>query len=444
VVFRGCVLDLELKRDIYQSLTEWKQKSDRKPLILMGARQVGKTYTLKHFGCKHYKHLVYVNFEHNKQVHKLFEQTLEPRILLKALSVELNIEIVSRDTLIVFDEVQECPSALNSLKYFNEKAPELHIAAAGSLLGVTLAHTHGFPVGQVDFLTLYPLTFKEFLAASDQQQLIQFYEAITTIDPLPETIHLKLMEMLKAYIFVGGMPGAVSQYSLTGNFDKVREVQEAILNAYKLDFAKHAPAQIIMRINQVWSSIPAQLAKENKKFIYSLIRKGARAKEFETAIQWLTEAGLIYKAYHLSTPQLPLEAYTQFEFFKIYLFDVGLLGAMTNLSPKAVIYEQQLLKEFKGAMTENYVAQVLAKEYRHLYYWTSEGKAELDFILQHNDVIYPVEVKSGNSARKKSLQVYGSKYQAPCLIRTSPKNLKQDKNLLNCPLYLLDHLSVLL
>jgi predicted AAA+ superfamily ATPase len=433
-----------MKRKIMDKLRHWKNQLNRKPLILMGARQVGKTFVLKKLGELEYANTIYINFENSPHLCRLFEGSLAPDVILKALSIEFESTIVPGKTLIFFDEVQECPNALNSLKYFYENAPEQHIVAAGSLLGVKLVHVKGFPVGKVEFLTLYPLSFIEFLEAKGQERLANFIEEIMLIEPLPPNIHEKLMIFFKEYLFVGGMPEAVAEYVRSEDFTKIREIQEAILNAYSLDFAKHAPKEQIMKINQVWGSIPNQLSKENKKFMYSALRQGGRAKEFEVALQWLIEAGLIYKTSLISIPKIPLSAYANMNIFKVYLVDVGLLGAMSRLSPKAILHDHELYQEFRGAMVENYVAQELIHSHYSLFYWASEGKAELDFIIEQDNLIYPLEVKSGNSSKKKSLRLYGDIYHPKLLIRTSPMNLKKDDIIFNCPLYLLEKLNHLL
>lgn len=433
-----------MDRHIYENLRRWKQDRSRKPLILKGARQVGKTYVLTTFGALEYDNVAYFNFESSPQLHELFAGSLKPKEILKVLSIELSAEIVPEKTLIIFDEVQECPSALNSLKYFNETANEYHICAAGSLLGVTLASDKGFPVGKVDFLNLYPLSFGEFLTAKKETKLVQYLAEIQSIEPLPSILHEKLLRFFKEYLYTGGMPAAVLEYITSEDFNRIRVVQTNILEAYRLDFAKHAPKNAVMKINQVWDVIPSQLAKENKKFIYSVIRQGARAQEFEVAIQWLAEAGLIHKVYNVSVPKLPLSAYVHHDIFKIYLADVGLLGAMAGLSAKTIIYGDEIFQEFRGALIENYVAQELVEQGYSMFYWTSAGQAELDFILQQQDKIYPLEVKSGNALKKKSLLTYSQKYQPNLVIRTSPLNLKLDGKMLNCPLYLIGSLNALL
>ncbi|HAB98540.1 MAG TPA: ATPase [Parachlamydiales bacterium] len=433
-----------MKRMIMSELLAWKGQSKRKPLILMGARQVGKTFVLKKFGQQEYANTVYLNFEDNPRLCQLFEGSLNPKMVLKALMIEMNAEVVPGKTLLIFDEIQECPNALNSLKYFYESAPEQHIVAAGSLLGVKLAHVKGFPVGKVQFLSLYPLSFLEFLEALQEIRLKEFLVEQKGIERSPPNLHEKLLMYFKEYLFVGGMPEAVAEYIDSQNISKVREIQTAILNAYSLDFAKHAPKEQIMKINQVWASIPSQLAKENKKFIYSAVREGGRAKEFEGALQWLIEAGLIYKVPLISVPKVPLSAYADLNAFIIYLVDVGLLGAMSNLSAKTILHQNELFQEFRGAITENYIAQELVHSQYFLFYWTSEGKAEVDFILEQDGLIYPLEVKSGNSSKKKSLRVYGDAYHPQLLIRSSPMNLKKDDDILNCPLYLIEELRTLI
>lgn len=425
-------------------LRAWKQQANRKPLILMGARQVGKTYILNKFAECEYQYKLYLNFENNPRLCRLFDSSLDPKVILNSLSIETGIDITPGKTLIIFDEVQECPNALNSLKYFCENAPEQHLVAAGSLLGVKLAHTKGFPVGKVNFLELYPLSFQEYLEGLGETKLKTFIETISSLDSLPVNLHEKLLQIFKEYLYIGGMPEAIAVYLETRDFSKVREIQQAILNAYSLDFAKHAPKNQIMKINQIWDSIPGQLAKENKKFMYSFLKSGARAKEFEEALQWLIEAGLIYKVVNIAAPRIPLKAYAEFNIFKIYSVDVGLLGAMSQLSAKAILHENELFQEFRGALIENYVAQELTHSKFGLFYWTSEGKAEVDYIVECTDIVYPLEVKSGNSLKKKSLRAYDEKYHPPLLIRASPMNLKKDGNILNCPLYLIGELSKLI
>lgn len=433
-----------MKRQILSQMRRWKSSAQRKPLVLMGARQVGKTTSLKHLAQTDYRNAVYLNFEDEPHLKALFDESLKPEYLLAAMKIEFGVDIHPGDTLIILDEIQACPNALNSLKYFNENANEYHVAAAGSLLGVKLLNTQGFPVGKVNFMDMFPLSFFEFLEAIGEIQLKEFLAALTNIEIIPPNLHEKCLQYFRYYLYVGGMPEAVATYVSSQDLDAVRDVQSAILRAYSLDFSKHAPAEQIMKINQVWNSIPNQLAKENKKFIYSVLRKGARAKEFEVAIQWLKEAGLIHKTHNISTPKIPLNAYANVEYFKLYLVDVGLLGAMASLSSKTLLQGNQLFQEFRGSYIENLAAQTMVHNHLQPYYWTSEGKAELDFVFEHEGTAYPLEIKSGTSNKKKSLQIYVEKYQPSLALRGSPMNLRKDGKILNCPLYLLEQLPEIL
>ncbi|MBF8263761.1 MAG: hypothetical protein HW387_1426 [Parachlamydiales bacterium] len=425
-------------RDIYQLLGSWKSSSRRKPLILNGARQVGKTYALKHFGQTSYKKIAYLNFEKDEKLAQYFEGTLDPKQLIKILSIHTEVDIEPLHTLLVLDEIQECPKALNSLKYFCEDANEYHVVAAGSLLGVKTAGEKGFPVGKVNFLHMYPMTFFEFLVALGQEKTCRFLEEYHTYEPIPTPIHEKLIQLLKLYFFIGGMPEAVAEYVKNESLNVVREIQLEILNAYEKDFAKHAPFNEIMKITTVWKQVHRQLAKENKKFIFAAIRKSARGRDYEDAIQWLSDAGLIHKSFLVESPKFPLSAYADSNIFKIFLADVGLLGAQGNLSPQTVIDGDLLFTEFKGALTENYVAQeLIARRCKEPYYWASEGIAEIDFLIEEDHEIYPLEVKSGPSQKKKSLIVYNQKYSPAKLIRATTMNLKHDGDIYNCPLYLI-------
>lgn len=428
----------DMKRDIYKLLEEWKQSKRRKPLILNGARQVGKTYALKHFGKTSYEKMAYLNFEKDEKLGQYFEGTLDPKQIIKIISIHTEIDIEPNNTLLIFDEIQNCPKALNSLKYFCEEANEYHVAAAGSLLGVKTAGEKGFPVGKVNFLHLYPLTFFEFLSAIGQEKTRGFLEEYHTYNPIPNPMHEKLIDLLKIYFFIGGMPEAVAEYAKTEKLNVVREIQLEILNAYEKDFAKHAPTHEIMKITTVWKQIHRQLAKENKKFIFAAIRKSARGRDYEEAIQWLSDAGLIHKSYLVESPKFPLSAYADNNIFKIFLADVGLLGAQSNLSPQVIIEGNLLFTEFKGALTENYVAQeLIATKHKQPYYWTSEGTAEIDFLIEEDHTIYPLEVKAGTSQKKKSLLVYEEKCAPSKLIRATTMNLKHDGDIYNYPLYLI-------
>ncbi|MDX8431647.1 MAG: AAA family ATPase [Candidatus Algichlamydia australiensis] len=424
-----------MKRDIYKSLEEWKKSPRRKPLIINGARQVGKTYALKHFGQTAYKKFVYFNFEKSEKLHSYFKTTLDPHELLKTLAIHAEVEIEPKNTLIIFDEIQECPRALNCLKYFCEEAKEYHVAAAGSLLGVKTTQEKGFPVGKVNFLHLYPLTFFEFLSAMGESKKRTYLENIQSFESI--TFHDELTKLLKIYMFVGGMPEAVSEYRKHQNLSTAREVHEEILDAYEKDFAKHAPPNQVMKITTVWKLIHKQLAKENKKFIFSTIRKSARARDYEEAIQWLLDAGLIHKSSLVLTPKFPLSAYSEEHIFKIFSLDVGLLAAQSNLNAKTILDGNRMFTEFKGALTENFIAQELIPSRRHnLYYWKSSGTAEIDFLLECDHEIYPLEVKSGTSPKKKSLLVYADKYAPERLCRATLMNLKIDGKIANFPLYL--------
>ena len=427
-----------MKRDIYHLLQDWKQSPRRKPLVLNGARQVGKTHALKYFGKIAYEKMAYLNFEKDEKLCHYFDGTLDPKAIIKILSIHTAIDIEPHNTLLVLDEIQQCPRALNSLKYFNEDANEYHVIAAGSLLGVKTTGDEGFPVGKVNFLYLYPLSFFEFLSAVGQAKTRLFLEELDTYEPIPKPIHEKLIDLLKTFLFIGGMPEAVAEYVKNENYTIVREIQLEILSAYEKDFAKHAPANEIMKITTVWKQVHRQLAKENKKFIFAAIRKSARGRDYEDAIQWLSDAGLIHKNYLVESPKFPLSAYAAHTIFKIFSVDVGLLGAQSNLSPQVIIDGNLLFTEFKGALTENYVAQeLIATKQKKLFYWASEGTAEIDFLLEEDHEIYPLEVKAGANQKKKSLLVYNQKYSPSKLLRTTTMNLKKDGNIYNLPLYLI-------
>lgn len=425
-----------MKRDLYKRLLQWKQDPDRQPLLVQGARQVGKTYLLKEFGAQEYKNLCYINFEEMPLCKSFFEADLNPRRLLRDLGIHLEMQIDPETTLVFFDEVQQCPNALTSLKYFCEQAPEYSVIAAGSLLGVKLSGAKGFPVGKVQFCHLSPMSFFEFLSAINKPMLRDLLEGIKTFEPIAEPHHQQLLELLKIYFFVGGMPRSVLHYSQTGDLAKVREIQEDILKSYVHDFAKHAPPSLVMKMMHIWDSIPVHLGKENKKFIFSAIKKSARARDYEEALQWLLDAELIDRVSQITTPKLPLKSYSDREGFKVYLLDVGLLGAMCRLPARVIVEGSLLFVEFKGSFTENYVAQALkAASKAPLYYWTSQANAEVDFLLEHNGKVFPLEVKSGTSTKKKSLLVYQEKYHPSELSRTSLMNLKKDGHVCNYPLY---------
>jgi predicted AAA+ superfamily ATPase len=402
---------------------------------------VGKTFAIKCFGQSRYKYVANFNFEKDKRLAAYFEGTLAPKELIKTLSIHADIPIIPEDTLIIFDEIQECPRALNSLKYFCEEANQYHVASAGSLLGVKVAKEEGFPVGKVNFLHLYPLTFFEFLTATNNDKLKRFLQEYRGFEPLPEPFHEKLLHLLKLYFYIGGMPEVVAEYVQRENLSLVREVQLEILNSYEKDFAKHAPSNEIMHITAVWKQVHRQLARENKKFVFSAIRQSARGRDYEVAIEWLVGAGLVHKSHLVETPKFPLSAYADAGAFKVFLSDVGLLAAQSHLSAHAVIEGDLLFTEFKGALTENFVAQeLIAAGHAALFYWASSGIAEVDFLIETDHEIYPLEVKAGASSKKKSLLVYGDKYAPARLTRATTMNLKRDGKIDNWLLYLVSKL----
>lgn len=434
-----------MDRDILNNLLAWKAEKQRKPLILKGARQVGKTTVLHRFGDEEFERKVYLNFERDEDLAGYFEQTLDPKTLIKTLSLHTGIQIEPGNTLIIFDEVQECPRALNSLKYFCEEARDYHLVAAGSLLGVKTANTRGFPVGKVNFMHMFPMNFFEFLQAIGETALRTFLESYSSFNQLALPLHNKLMNYLKEYFFVGGMPEAVATYVETHNYSSTREIHWEILDAYQRDFAKHAPTHQIMKITTIWDQIHRQLAKENKKFIFSAIRESARSRDYEEAIQWLSEAGIIHKCLHVSMPNLPIDSYADQNIYKIYMLDIGLLGARSNLHPKTIIEGNRLFKEFNGALTENFVGQeFIARGDQDLYYWTSSGIAEVDFLREFEQNVYPLEVKAGENNKKKSLLSYGNKFHNAILSRTTAMNLKQNGNIINYPLYMISRFPMLL
>ncbi len=428
-----------MEREFYKKLLHWKKSPMRKPLVLRGARQVGKTYLLKSFAEAEYEDYIYINFDEEPHFSSFFEQNLDTDRIIKELGIYFKKIIRPGSTLLIFDEIQECDKALGSLKYFCEKNNQYHVATAGSLLGVKLSK--GFPVGKVNFLDLAPLNFFEFLHALNESSLVQMLQEQKNAQAISEIFHIKLLSLLKYYFVVGGMPEAVDTYIKTEDIFQVRTIQKEILDAYTLDFAKHAPKEDVIKIMAVWESIPNQLAKENKKFIFSAIRQSARAREYETSIQWLKSAGLILKSNCISTPKLPLDSYSDKQAFKVFLLDVGLLGTMSKLDPRIVLEGDQLFEEFKGSLTENFVATELHdNHFDQLYYWTSEGIAEVDFVVSTEQQIFPLEVKAGFSKKKKSLLVYGEKYSKeesapPVLSRASLRNFAHDGNIINYPLY---------
>jgi len=426
-----------MKRDIYAHLLKWKSSDRRKPLLLSGARQTGKTYILKAFGANEYEETHYFNFEEDPHLGSLFERNLDPARIISDLSIYCKREIRPKLDLIIFDEIQVSNKALNSLKYFQESANDFHVAAAGSLLGVKLSAPGSFPVGKVNFLNLHPLTFLEFLDAVGESKYRQLLEGIKNIEPLPEAFHEDLIDLLRKYYFIGGMPEAIKHYIDTQHLEQIREIQLEIINSYILDFAKHAPISDVPKLSLIWDSIPTHLAKENKKFIFSAIKKGARSREYENALIWLEDAGLIYRTTVVETGKYPLKQFENRNCFKVYTLDIGLLGAMVRLSPDILVQGKRLFDGFKGAFVENYVAQQLVSVMnQRIYYWSrKDAKAEVDFICEINGSIYPIEVKSGINPKSKSLKSYDYQFSPIFLIRTTLLNFKQDGKTINIPLY---------
>lgn len=418
-----------------EQMRQWKAKKRRKPLIIRGARQVGKTWLMKEFGANEYEQVVYINFDNNQRMKKLFEEGLAIERLITGLELYAGHKIDPFNTLLIFDEVQEVPQALSSLKYFNEDAPQYQIVCAGSLLGVALHHGTSFPVGKVEFLDLYPLSFSEFLMAMGKGQYMELLQKSDF--EMAAAFKQDYADLLKHYYYVGGMPEVVQAFADNRDFNEVREIQQRILAAYEQDFSKHAPNEVVPRIRMLWNSIPAQLTKENKKFVYGLIKEGARAKEYELAMLWLTDCGLVHKVHRVNAPSLPLKAYEDLKAFKLFLVDVGLLSCMVGLRQDVLLDGNALFKEFKGALTEQYVLQQLKtiKEL-NIYYWTAErGTAEVDFVIDNGKDVIPVEVKAEMNLQAKSLKVYHEKFKPRLSIRTSMADHKRENWLLNLPLW---------
>ncbi len=425
-----------MKRHALQSLETWKNSDTRKPMLIRGARQVGKTWLMKEFGRTSFQQVAYINFDRNERICRLFNGDLDISRLITGLEIEVGFKIDPKKTLLVFDEVQECPRALNSLKYFCEDAPEYAIVAAGSLLGVAMHQGTGFPVGKVDFLDLYPMSFTEFLEATGNARLAELldgndWELITAFKE-------KFIEQLRFYFYIGGMPEAVASFANKKDFNEVRNIQRRLLDAYEEDFSKHAPKDnTVPRLRMMWTSIPVQLAKENRKFFYGMLRDGARSKDYELALQWLLDCGLVYRVSYVSKPDIPLAAYSE-KAFKLFMLDVGLLSAKSDLDLKSLLEGNRIFEEFKGALTEQYVQQQLRSECGiSPCYWAAEGaSAEVDFLFQHGMEVYPLEVKASENSKAKSLVVYSQKYHPKRLIRTTMSDYrKQENGLLNLPLY---------
>lgn len=422
-------------RNALEKLYTWKNNKYRKPLIIKGARQVGKTWLMKEFGRVAFSDTAYINFDSNPQMCELFSADMNIERIITGLELYCGKKIDPQNTLIIFDEVQEVPHALTSLKYFCENAPKYHIICAGSLLGIALHSGTSFPVGKVDFLKLYPLSFTEFMREICGERFTKLIEECDF--EMASAFRQNYIDALKQYYFIGGMPEAVLRFSQNHDFNEVRETQKLILEAYEHDFSKHAPHEIVPKIRMVWNSIPSQLAKENKKFIYGLIREGARAKDYETAIMWLSDCGLIHKLGRITAPGLPLKAYEDLKAFKLFMVDVGLLGCMAGLRPGTLLNGNDLFKEFKGALTEQYVMQQLAADTDlNVYFYTNgRGSCEIDFVVDNGELVVPVEVKAEINLKAKSLKSYFEKYSPKLSVRTAMVDFKQEVKLVNVPLY---------
>ena len=424
-----------------EKLYKWKNSKRRKPLIIEGARQVGKTWLMKEFGKQAYADTVYINFDSNSRMADLFSADLDTDRLIMGLELYAGRKINPDNTLLIFDEVQEVPRALASLKYFYENAPQYHIVCAGSLLGIALHQGTSFPVGKVDFLKLYPLSFSEFLMATGNERFAELlknkdYEMITSFKQT-------YIDALKHYYFIGGMPEAVQSFAESKDFNEVRAIQKRILAAYEQDFSKHAPNEIVPKIRMLWNSIPSQLARENKKFIYGLVREGGRAREYETAIMWLSDCGLVHKVSRVNAAGIPLKAYEDLKAFKLFIVDVGLLGCMTGLRQRTLLDGDDLFVEFKGALTEQYVCQQLKTiEDLGVYYYTNDrGSCEIDFVVDNGEQIVPIEVKAETNLRAKSLKTYRERFEPELSVRTSMADYKKEDWLLNLPLYAIEQIN---
>lgn len=430
-----------MKRFILNDLIKWKNSKYRKPLILKGVRQVGKTWILKEFGKLYYENIAYFNFDENIEYRQFFQTTKDVSRILQNLMLISNQKIEPKNTLIIFDEVQDCPEVINSLKYFYENAPEYHVACAGSLLGITLAKPSSFPVGKVEFLNIYPMTFSEFLLANGDENLKLFLDSIEDIEKIPDAFYNPLYEKLKMYYITGGMPESVYMWTKERDTELMIKSLNNIIEAYERDFAKHPNIKEFPKISMIWKSIPSQLSRENKKFIYKVVKEGARAREYEDALQWLVNANLVTKVYKSSAPKIPLSAYDDLSAFKIYLVDVGLLNRLSLLSPTAFGEGNRLFTEFKGALTENYILQSLIPQFEVSHRYWSDNTYEVDFIIQNENDIFPIEVKAEKNTKSKSLFKFKEKYSENIKLRVrfSFDNLTLDNDLLNIPLFMADH-----
>ena len=429
-----------MRRFALEKLKKWKDSESRKPLIIRGARQVGKTWLMKEFGRECFENVAYVNFDSNIRMKGVFEGQIDIERIILAIEIETGVTIERENTLLIFDEIQEVPRALSSLKYFYENAPEYAIVAAGSLLGVAMHKKTSFPVGKVDFMDLYPLNFQEFLCALGEERYVDILQGKDT--DMVNSFKDKYIDRLREYYYVGGMPEVVQTYVDTKNFKKVRELQKNLINYYQQDFSKHAEMNLVTRLNLVWNSIPMQLAKENKKYIYGQVREGARAKDFELAIQWLLDCGLIHKVQRINKPSLPLKAYMDLNAFKVFLLDIGLLIAMTDLDVKVILEGNKIFTEFKGALTEQYVLQQLISENGVMpyYYSAANSQGEIDFVVQGKTSVIPIEVKAEENLRAKSLKAFCDKYSPKFAVRTSMSDYRKQDWMTNIPLYNIDRI----
>jgi hypothetical protein len=434
-------MEMKIRRELLEDLHNWKESKDRKPILLKGARQTGKTWIMKEFGKECFDYVADFNFDRDIELNSIFEKTKATDRIVKELSLYTNVPILPGKTLIIFDEIQMSEGALNSLKYFCEDAPEYHVIAAGSLLGVAIRQKNmSVPVGKVEILHLYPVSFREFLHTSDERSW-RYINQLKSIEPLPEIIHHRLELEYKRYLVTGGMPEAITTLLENKGMLKVDEVLQHILDLYQLDFSRYASPVEIPRINSLWNSLPSQLAKENRKFIYRIVRSGARAREYEDGLLWLEEAGLIYRIFNVSKPAIPLSGYQDLSAFKIYACDCGLLRRLAKLSPEVIMNSNVGFTEFKGALTENFVLQsLMLQNDAKPFYWSSGNKAEVDFIWQMDSGVVPIEVKSETRISGKSLSVYSKQFKPPVRVRISMNNLRENDGLLSCPIPLSDWL----
>ena len=422
-----------MERKALQELLEWKNRPDRQPLIIMGARQTGKTWLMKEFGARNFKRTAYIPLDSSRNSKTIFDYSLRPKDIIPLLSAEAGTEI-NKDTLLIFDEIQAVPNALHSLKYFCEEAPEISIMAAGSTLGLSLHEGISFPVGKTEFYRLRPMDFLEFLSANSEDGIKNILESRNF--SILNAMHEKIMALLRQYMLIGGMPEAVSKFLQTKDFKQARKIQKKILLAYQNDFAKHASGETAKKISLLWKSLPGQLAKENKKFIYGAVRPGARARDFETALQWLEDSSIIHKLHRAKMPMLPLKAYEDFNAFKVFIFDIGLLCAMSGLDERIILDGDSIFREFKGALAEQLVMQELVSAGISPFYWTADNsQAEVDFLIQHKNQIIPVEAKSGTNLQAKSLKSYIKRFSPQTAIRASALPYKQDGTITDLPLY---------